>query len=467
MEELSKEELICMMEDYKDKYELAIEERDEEILRTLNQHDDMLDLQDKIDQREMFTKAAMKQLKEVIKERDNLKHQLGKLTEKNKSSKDVGVKRVEPFASEDIRVNRVEAVVSENVQENRVESVASEEYNEEAEALLQRSEQLLESQHQLQQIRQQLDTLEGKNSKYQTISPITSSSNESVEHELQQIRQQLDMLDEINLKNQIIQPIESLSNESVEVQTPLSAIFSSSFDNTPLPTLRKRSSQISPPPARYGRPKSFVEPVKVSNPAPDGIVSFDDTPLPTLCQHKPPVSPPLPALQRRKSLFKPNKDAGQAKPVQNCMNPFKVLPPVAEKPSSTTAAAFFVSFDDTPLPKVPMPPVSPPPARLSRPKSYFVPEDGPVEPVQNCVNTFKALSPIAGKPPLLPVVRRQSSVQVSKPVIRRRSSVRAMSPVIRRRSSVRAMPPVYSSAVRSTESNGHFVLPAIGEQSHF
>jgi len=270
------------------------------------------------------------------------------------------------------------------------------------------------------------------------------------------------MLEGINSKYQIIPPIKSSSNESIEVPAPLSAIFSSSFDNTPLPALRKRSTQVSPPPARYGRPKSFVEPIKKINQAPGGFVSFDDTPLPTLC--KPSVSPPLPALQRRKSLLKPNKEVGLAEPTQNCMNRFKVLPPVTEQPKSSTAAAFFLSFGDTPFP---IPPVSPPPARLSRPKSFFVPvkDDGPVETVQNCVNSFKALSPVARKPPLPPVARRGPSVQVTKPAVRRRSSVRAMSPAVCRRSSVQTV--TDSLLARSAESNGHFVLSGIGEQIHF
>lgn len=76
MEQLSREDLTKLLNEYKDKYELVREERDHEIMRTLSLHDDIDQLHDKIKQREIFTQTAMERLSTTMIEKNSLTRQL-------------------------------------------------------------------------------------------------------------------------------------------------------------------------------------------------------------------------------------------------------------------------------------------------------------------------------------------------------------------------------------------------------
>lgn len=328
MKELGQKEMT--IEDYKEKYELAIEERDKEILRTLNQHDDILELQEQMKQREVFTKKAMKRLKDVTMERDHLKDQLEKL------------KLIKKKSCIPTRRKVTTDQQKKNVQQD-----------------LPRSELLLESQRKLK------ETL----SKYQIIPPIEST----------------------------------LINETAKAKV--------------LP------------------PTSF-------------FVSLD-TPEP-----KVPTSPksPLPALRRPKSFFVSLTDDCTAQNVQNCMNPFKVLPPVAGKTPTPPIVRRHSSVQTTP-------PI------VCRRSSVQTAQ--PV--VRRRLSVQKKLPPIRWSSSTqisAPAVQKRSSVRTSPPAVRRRSSVETSPPAVRRRSSVQTtggnMP-----LTRSIKKSVYFVLPGIGEQSYF
>jgi len=340
MNELGQKEMT--IEDYKEKYELAIEERDKEILRTLNQHDDILELQEQMKQREVFTKAAIRRLKDVTMERDHLKDQLEKL------------KLIKKKSCIPTRRKVTTDQQKQNVQQD-----------------LPRSELLLESQRKLK------ETL----SKYQIIPTIEST----------------------------------LINETAKAEVLQPTSFFVSLDTS--------EPKVSTP------PKS-----------------------------------PLPALRRPKSFFVSLTDDCTAQNVQNCMNPFKVLPPVAGKTPTPPIVRRRSSVQTPPIVcrrssvQTAQPAVRRrssvqkklPPIRWSSSTQISAPA------VQKC-------SSVRTSPP---AVRRRSSVETSPPAVRRRSSVETSPPAVRRRSSVQTtggnMP-----LTRSIKKSVYFVLPGIGEQIHF